>query len=216
MHLTSIVEKYGPACQNVRGGTKWMTRQEFLADAKVDLRRFFKARSSVRNFADQPVDRELIRQAVAMAQKTPSVCNRQTGRVMMFDRAEDIEALLKFHGGARGFSDRVRMLLIVGSDVSRFQSSGERYQAWIEGGMFSCSLVYALHSLGLGTCCLNWSREPKSDIRLLELVPELKDQWIAMFIAVGHLPEGLNVPLSASPAIDEVLTIGPRVNMEGA
>ena len=50
------------------------------------------------------------------------------------------------------------MLLIIAMDLKAFVPAHERYQHWIDGGMFSMSIIYALHSLGLSSCCLNWSK----------------------------------------------------------
>ena len=57
------------------------TRAEVHAAARWDLTDFFASRYSVRQFAEEPVPLALIETAVRLAQKTPSVCNRQSGRV---------------------------------------------------------------------------------------------------------------------------------------
>ncbi len=207
--LASLRAQFGEAGKIApAGGTKAVTRDEIWRQSKMDLAPFFAARSSIRDFPDEPVSRDLIRQAVKMAQKTPSVCNRQAGRVHLFDDRKAIARLLQIQGGARGFSESVPMLLVISADISRFQSTGERYQGWIDGGLFAMSVIYALHSLGLGSCCLNWSKIPQDDRALVRAVPELESERVIMFLAVGHLPEKLNVPISNSPPIEEVLSVG--------
>ena len=66
------------------GGIRVLERDEILQDAEIDLSRFFAKRFSVRQFSSEDVAPSLIRRAVAMAQKTPSVCNRQTTRVHLY------------------------------------------------------------------------------------------------------------------------------------
>jgi nitroreductase len=73
---------------------------------------------------------------------------------------------------------------------------GERNQAWIDGGMFAMSFVLALHSLGLGTCCLNWSVEQKTDIALRAEAAIPDSEVIIMLLAIGHIPPELNVAAS--------------------
>ena len=55
--------------------------------------------------------------------------------------------------GNAGFGDRVPLVLVITSDLQTFFAPEERNQAWIDGGMFAMSLVHALHSLGLASCC---------------------------------------------------------------
>lgn len=187
------------------GGTKTLTREEIFKNSKIDLESFYQFRSSIRNYTNDPVANESIELAVRMAQKTPSVCNRQSSRVLAVTERERIAELLELQGGAAGFKDRVPCLLIISSDLSCFQSPGERYQCWVDGGLFAMSLIYALHSLGLGTCCLNWSKYPEDDLQLYEKVPSIVGERVIMFLAVGHIPEAVNVPLSASPCLNDVL-----------
>jgi nitroreductase len=71
------------------------------------------------------------------------------------------------------------------------------------------SLVHALHSLGLGTCCLNQCHGPKQDraIRKLAQVPE--NEVLLTMLAVGHLPEELDVACSPRKPLADVLVHRP-------
>jgi nitroreductase len=191
----------------LEGGIFDTTKADILQKGKIDLADFFNSRYSIRHFSENEVDIALIEQAVKMAQKTPSVCNRQSCRVYMFSNEESKRKVLSYQNGNRGFGDQASKVLIVTSNIEHFTSIGERNQGWIDGGMFSMSLVYALHSLGLGTCCLNWSVEYKKD-KALKLEAGIPDtDLIMMMIAVGHLPENFKVAQSPRKRLDEVLII---------
>ena len=84
--------------------------------------------------------------------KSPSACNRQAWHVYHSDSDEVKLAVLKEQSGNKGFGDKIPNLLIVASDLKAFMPAEERYQHWIDGGMFSMSLVYAFHSLGVASC----------------------------------------------------------------
>jgi nitroreductase len=116
-------------------------------------------------------------------------------------------AALACQNGNRGFTEEIDKLLVVTSDLGSFVSPGERNQCWIDGGLFAMSLVYALHSLGLGTCCLNWSVEHEADRKLRQAAGIRESEAVIMMIAVGHLPEVLNVQQSPRKLVDDVLTI---------
>jgi len=188
-----------------KGGTKTVTRTAIQGAAKIDLRNFFQSRYSVRQFTEQEVDISLIEQAVEMAQKTPSVCNRQSCKVYVFSEEEQKKKILSYQNGNRGFGDRASKVLIVASNLEHFASVGERYQGWIDGGMFAMSLVYALHSLGLGTCCLNWCVKHAQDRNLKESAGIAESDLVIMMIVVGHLPEEFKVAQSPRKPIHEVL-----------
>jgi hypothetical protein len=113
--------------------------------------------------------------------------------------------LLSYQNGNRGFGDRASKVLIVASNLEHFASVGERYQGWIDGGMFAMSLFYALHSLGLGTCCLNWCVKHAQDRNLKESAGIAESDLVIMMIVVGHLPEEFKVAQSPRKPIHEVL-----------
>ena len=113
--------------------------------------------------------------------------------------------MLSYQNGNRGFGDKASHVLIVTSDLHHFTSAGERNQCWIDGGMFAMSLVYALHSLGLGTCCLNWSVECDQDRALKNNTLISESEAVIMMIAVGVIPEKLNVAVSPRKPLAEVI-----------
>lgn len=189
------------------GGTKIIQKKDIQAAGKIDLRSFFMSRYSVRQFTEEEVDISLIEQAVLMAQKTPSVCNRQSCRVYAFSEEAQKKKVLSYQNGNRGFGNQASKVLIVTSNLEHFASIGERYQGWIDGGMFSMSLVYALHSLGLGTCCLNWCVKQKQDKQLKISAGIPDSDLVIMMIAVGHLPEEFKVAQSPRKPLKEVLIV---------
>ena len=69
--------------------------------------------------------------------------------------------------------------------------------------MFAMSLIYALHSLGLGTCCLNWCVNNTEDKLLREFIPIEDKEVVIMMIAVGNLPDEFDVPYSQRKPIEQ-------------
>lgn len=188
-----------------QGGVVVQERAAYLVRACVDLRDFFSCRSSVRDYASVPVAETLVRQAVSMAMKTPSVCNRQAWRVWTVEEPAAIVQALTIQGGARGYEQQVPLLLVVTCDLAAFVQVGERNQCWIDGGMFAMSLVYSLHSLGLVSCCLNWSKDCDTDRRFRCQFNLPSAESIIMLISVGHPAATFSVPRSARRQVDEVL-----------
>ncbi|MGQ9370032.1 nitroreductase family protein [Azospirillum sp. ST 5-10] len=194
-----------PPGDGASGGTIAVARAAVAAAAPADPEAFFATRHSVRQFSGEEVAMETVARAVRMAQRTPSVCNRQAWKVHAFSEPAQKARVLSFQNGNRGFGDQASKLLVVTADLQHFTSVGERFQCWIDGGLFAMSLVYALHALGLGTCMLNWSVVKETDraMRAAAGIPD--NEVVIMMIAVGHLPERLSVAHSHRKPLDEVL-----------
>lgn len=207
MEKLAAWERGGAEVVEGPGGTTLVTRESIQQPAAVDFLSFVQARHSIRNFTDEPVDVDLVRRAVRMAQESPSACNRQPGRVYSFFGRGPAQEALAFQPGNRGFGHLAGCTLAVAADVQSYVGPGERHQAFIDGGLFAMSLVYALHSLGLGTCMLAWCVDPAKDAEFRRFAGVPDNEEIIMFIAVGTLPETLHVADSPRLALDDVLHV---------
>ncbi|WP_160991843.1 nitroreductase family protein [Duganella lactea] len=179
------------------GGTRLVTRERIMQAVSPVSEQFFLQRHSIRAFSDREVDLADIEAAIRVAQKSPVVCNRQSGAVHVIADPELIQAALDLQMGARGFSHAVNKLLVVTVDLRNFWQAGERNQGWMDGGMFAMSLIYGLHLRGLGSCCLNWSKTNRQTQQMRELLGLQQWESIIMLIAVGHIPEQVVVPFSS-------------------
>lgn len=194
------------ALDNQRAGCDTITKSEWLESAQQDLSGFFKSRRSVRDFSSQRVEPESLLKAVEMAMYTPTVCNRQAIKAHAFTEAETVRNVLQCQSGNSGFGDKVPAAIVVTVDRQSFFTSGERNQCWIDGGLFSMSLIYALHSLGLGTCCLNWSVTKDQDQSLRKVIEIEESDAVIMMIAIGHLKDTFKVAKSTRKPIEEFIT----------
>ena len=205
--LSRLLSSFGQ-CNDlgVQGAaTRQIYWQDVLAAVDIDYDKFVWARHSVRNFSEKLVDRRQVERAVELARATPSVCNRQGWCVYAYDSPSRVRQLLSHQRGNAGFGELVPMLLLVVADLSIMHDGVERFQPWIDGGMFSMSLIYALHSLGLGTCCLNLSIGSEDDISL-RAVAQIKDAHSPlMMIAVGHPPATILVARSDRHDLERVI-----------
>lgn len=190
---------------STHGGAVEVTKAEVHKAALSSFDIFANARYSVRDFSNTSVEASLIEKAVLIAQRSPSVCNRQSGRVHVYSTPELKKALLSLQSGNRGFGDQIDQLIIVTTDLQCFSNPDERNQGWVDGGMFAMSLIYALHYLGLGTCCLNWSTTRQRDLEIRKFAGIPEAESLIMMIGVGHLPERFSVARSARISINEVL-----------
>lgn len=168
--------------------------------------RVMKSRASIRNFDSKRIPEEpVLERSVSAAMSTPSVCNRQTWKVHLY-RGAKAQDLLKLQNGNRGFGHTIPALFIITSDLSMFTGTSERYQAWIDGGMFSMSLLLALHAEGLGAVSLNWSVLNRRDQQLRKEANISNQERIIMLIGCGYTSPNLCVPVSTRRSTADVLT----------
>lgn len=180
-----------------KGGVVEKNLAALQAGILVEPETFFLSRFSVRDFQPISVSSKDIERAIALALNTPSVCNRQASFVYCLNTRTEIDKALSLQNGNKGFGHEVPCLLILCADLSGFDTFGERYQHWIDGGMFSMSIIWALHSLGLASCCLNWSKGPIDDLKLRKLVKINNEHTVLMMLAVGLPREDIKVCYSA-------------------
>jgi len=200
------LKQYSNLSKN-EGGTVTCSKNEIIEKEKLNFESLALNRHSIRNFSKEAVSEKDILKAIKIAQKSPSVCNRQSGRVHVVRNEKLKSKVLELHKGNAGFGDSANLLLIVSSDLRTFTSVGERNQGYIDGSLFGMTLTYALHSLGLATCIMNWSVE-KDDDKKLHLMVGIPDQEVVVFlIAVGQYPDKFEVAKSTRKDIKEVVKL---------
>lgn len=202
-----LIAKLRPQNNLAEGGTRQLLAEDIIKKAQGDFSQLVNSRFSIRDFSEMKADSEIIKQAVALAQKSPSVCNRQASKVYLYNDEDWIQEILKLQNGNRGFNNKIKTLLIVTADLRSFKETGERNQMFIDGGLFAMTLLHALHYYGLAACSLNWSVESDVDIAVHQLAKIPEHDKVIFLIAVGHLPECFLVPISVRKNIDEVLII---------
>lgn len=168
----------------------------------MDPEAFFQGRHSIRHYKEDDVDDDTLNRAVSFAIRAPSVCNRQPWRVR-FLRGEQLARARRYQNGNRGI-DPLPVLAVVTVDLQMFSGRGERNQAWIEGGIFSASLVYALHALGVDTCMLNMSVTNGVSRRFRQEFGIPKNEVVITMVAVGYGAESARVPRSMRREVSDV------------
>lgn len=163
-------------------------------------------RRSVRWFADRPVPRDLLDKAIRVAQQAPSSCNRQPYVYRFFDEKAQVSELSTLPLGTAGFAHNIPVLCAVVGDLSAYFDERDRHGIYIDASLSIMGFMFALETLGLSSCPLNWpdiERRERHAARRLGLAPH---ERIIMFIAIGYPdPDGL-VAYSQKQPLDYVRT----------
>jgi nitroreductase len=178
------------------GGSSLFSKEELLSDAKLDFKHLSESRVSVRNYSSEEPNIESVENAIEIAMKTPSVCNRQEWNVVMVKSPEKLSMLTKVHNGLKNDGENLQLMLVVTTDNNFFKGPEERNQGYIDGGMFAMSLLYALHYKGLATCAINANLDFYRDKEIRSLLDIKEYENIVLFIAVGNYPDNFKSPVS--------------------
>jgi nitroreductase len=189
------------------GGVKSFKKEEIIKKTNQKFDLFANSRFSIRNFTSEEVEIADLKDAVRIAQKSPSVCNRQSSKVYIIDNEELKEKILKMQNGNRGFGHLANKIIIVTSNLKAFNGIGERNQSYIDGGMFGMSLLYALHYKGLGTCAVNWAVNSNQDKKIRKELNINLSENILFMVLVGHIPNMFSVAKSTRKNMSDILKV---------
>lgn len=193
--LKKQVSSLGHEEENL-GGALTIKKEETLAKTKLSFKDFSLSRHSIRNFSDVPVDIEVIKEALYIAQNTPSACNRQGWKVRIVSNPDIKSTLQKNQNGNRGFGEVVDKYILVTTDVQYFARPREFNQPYIDGGMYSMNLLYALHYVGLATVSLSASLTPKQEKNIRNALNISDSENLILFIGVGNYKDEFKIPKS--------------------
>ena len=190
----------GSACSG--GGILRLRLSEEQTKAKLSFGEFSQSRHSIRDFGEKPVNEQLIREALKLCEHTPSACNRQSWKIYIFKDKEKRQELFNLQLGCNGFSEDMQYAILICGDI-RGYNINELYQLYVDGGIYSMNLLYALHYLGVAAIPLTMAHK-KSRTKLIKKrldIPE--NEMPVLLIGVGSYKEQYKVAVSERKSFEE-------------
>ncbi len=181
-----------------------ITRDAYFRDINKPFDVFCRSRYSVRNYTDQVIPLQLLYNCIDLAQQSPSFCNRQPSRVHIVKSPEKKSAILEIQNGNRGFGYLAETLLVISSIISTTKDIHERNENHLNGGMFSMTLLNALHFNGIGACALNWSVSNDKDLKIRNILNIQNNEVVLLVISCGFVPDNFSVASSPRKGAKEI------------
>lgn len=164
-------------------------------------------RRSLRWFADEEVPMNDIFQAIDLAMTAPSACNRQSTRVKIISNKDVLKEICNnFHNGSRGFGEKADKWLLITSEQGAW-AHDQSTSAYVDVGIFTMNLLYALHYYGIISCTLNVNLNVKQKNNLRNLIGYSKSEIPVLFIAIGKPTDSFMVAKSRRLKANRVTTI---------
>lgn len=183
-----------------------ISRDEYFENINSAFDTFCRSRYSVRNYTKEEIPLEVLYKCIDLAQKSPSFCNRQPSRVHIVKSEEKKEQILANQNGNRGFGHLAETLLVITSVISTTKDIHERNENHLNGGMFSMTLLNALHQNKIGACSLNWSVSDDKDQRLRTILDIPDNEVALLIISCGYLPDQIAIASSPRKTAKEITT----------
>tara|TARA_A100001391_G_scaffold188957_2_gene159981 strand:+ start:58481 stop:59614 length:1134 start_codon:yes stop_codon:yes gene_type:complete len=169
-------------------------------------------RRSVRWFEQKPVPRELLDKALTVAGLSPSACNRQPYRFLVFDDPEMIETVASLPGGTAGFKHNIPAVVVILGTWDAFYSEKDRHVPYIDGSLAAMSFSYALETLGLGACIFNWPDIEAHEKRAEKVLGLEGYERPIFFMGVGYPDPEAMVAYSQKRPLDVMRTYNPAIH----
>lgn len=184
------------------GGVRHLSRLDFPSEGYDKL---FLSRHSIRDFDDSPVSINIIIDAVELALRAPSACNRQANQVYVISAEDRIKA-----GSQNDFN--ADKYLIVSGNIRAF-SLNEQNDWIVSASIFAGYLSLALHAKGIGACVIRKDIVEEStyckNLRKMLSIPE--DEQIVIEFAIGNYKEWFDVPISHRIKAKDIIHLSPSL-----
>lgn len=164
------------------------------------------SRHSVRTYSGDDVPLSVIEEAVQIAGNSPSSCNRQPWKDRVLNQSDSISEILDLQGGLKGWSIPSKLVAIT-TDRALYADPSERQVAFVDGGLFAMSLVYALHARGIATCMLNAAHSPRTLGRVRRRLALDHSEALICYVAVGMQAGEPQSPRSLKLPPETILTV---------
>lgn len=169
-------------------GMYWIEKDKLLSGTQMDFEKFVTSRHSARLFDERIVNQQDIMEAIRLANFAPSACNRQPVKVYCALGNRNAQVINEYLAGNKAFTDQVCNFAIITSDRAYF-AGDEQYQWYVNGGIYLAYFVEALHSLGIGSCIMQWFAFSKNEKKLKKILGISSSEAIIAVVCLGYYPE---------------------------
>ena len=184
-------------------------KRELKVESKISYDQFYDLtvyRRSVRWFLDKKVSHDLVDKAIVAAKQSPSACNRQPFKFKIFDDPNLLKEVANLPMGVKGYVEGIPMMIAVVGSLDAYFDERDRHIIYIDGSLASMTFMYALETLGLSSCAINWPDIESLEKKMEKTLKLEKHERVIMCIAVGHPDLDLKVAYSGKRDISDIRT----------
>ena len=206
--MSNIINKFTKFCfeynihYNEKGGGLYKTLDDTNNALSKAFDVFSQSRYSIRDFGSESISLDSIKDALKLAERTPSACNRQRWRVYIYNTPSIKDKLFELQGGASGFYKEMQVAILICADM-RGYGSNELHQAYVDGGLYAMNLLYCLHYKGLATIPLTMGHKLHKTLRIKKEFGIPEYEIPVLLIGVGSYKHEYRVAVSERVTYDK-------------
>lgn len=213
-----IEQKYNKLCEKLGeeyltnnrktllAGSCIISKEELMSGMQLDFESFIRSRHSIRMYEKYPIEAETLKKIIKLANEAPSACNRQPTEIYFSSRKEIVDKIDSLITGSNGFKGETPNYMIVTTNRARFHTV-EQFQWYINGGIYLSYLVLAMHSLGIGSCIMQWKAFYKTEDELKRLLGISKSEAIIAVVGCGYYQEDTRCIHAQRKGIEDTLHV---------
>jgi nitroreductase len=190
--IKNLLSKNNILLKDNIGGVKKIVSPIETVLSYEQILNFYKSRSSVRSFSEIHITDEEIIKAKQIANFTPSACNRQSSKLYYVRDRKLIDRVLLNQFGGQGWCENADVLFVITSNSSFFSGEYERFQPYIDGGMYAINFDMALHALNIASCFKMYIRTPQKDVEFKKIIGIPCNEIPIILIFAGHYSDKLS------------------------
>lgn len=186
------------------GGTISIERKEAMKKSFSEL---VFARHSIRAFSKEPVPLETLKNALQLAQRAPSACNRQAVRIYLVNKNSNRKELYEWLTGVGGFEQDVDKYILITGKVTAYQTY-DMNQHIVSAAFYAAYLTLALEEAGVAACVIQrplFRDDEWINIAKKYQIPD--DEQIVLAMALGMKKDVYKVPRSHRYSLDKIFKI---------
>ncbi len=193
--LLAIIACTGMAINACTPAQQKATEGDTATESKNAVIETIMARRSIRQYKEQPVEREKLQQIVECGINAPSGMNMQPWEVRVVDNPEYINGITEVYKKAnpKATEDPTFKNMFRNATAVIFVANKKDGSGALDCGLLGENMMLAAQSLGLGTCCLGGPiRFMKTDAGAAPYLQKLAfsdDYELLYAIAVGYPDE---------------------------
>jgi len=164
----------------------------------MDIFEAIKNRRSIRSFQEKAVPGELLRKIIGAAQWAPSASNRQEWKFIVIDNADVKEKIIKETTAYFVAKTPLLILILYNNRTHNMEYKDHLLSA----AMAIQNMQLVIHSLGLGSCCVN-NLPPKYKLRKILSIPGCFDP--VSLLCVGYAKK-VPKPLPRKNSVKDIIS----------
>lgn len=202
--LADEINRLVKPCVQRAGGTVIVRPHEELATVR-SIEDLLNLRHSVREFAQETIPNEEILQAVRLAQRCPSACNRQAVRAYVLPAKKLCELYDNNLSGIGGFAENADKFILITGKISAY-SFTEYNQYIVSASMFASYLALTLLTTNIGSCIVQRPLRNTKQFKAIAKACQIPgDEQMVMMMAIGRLKEQYKAPYSGRFPAEEII-----------